>query len=161
MIKLLIVEDDINKREQLHAFMHDRFPAVATADSESLMGGVRKLRSWKPDLVILDMTLPNYDSEEGSYGVSMQAFGGEEFLRQCRRFDLRPFVIVVTQFETFGDGVETKGREELNAELARAFPEIYQGMVYYHASLSSWNDELDFAVRKAMGGLLTDDNSGR
>jgi CheY-like chemotaxis protein len=154
VIKLLIVEDDINKRRQLHGFVQERFPGLSVADTESLIGGIRKLRSWEPDLVLLDMTLPNYDPEEGSFGVSMQAFGGEEFLRQCQRFRLTPAVVVVTQFETFGDPGESKGREELANELAERFPDTFRGMVYYHASLSAWTDELEAALRKAMRSLV-------
>lgn len=149
MTKLLIVEDDINKREQLHAFVEDRFPEFSIENAESLIGGITKLRSWIPDLVLLDMTLPNYDPGEGSFGVSMQAFGGEEFLRRCKRFGLTPAVIVVTQFETFGEAAESKDRDELALELAQLFPETYRGMVYYHASLSAWADELEIAVRNA------------
>lgn len=160
MIRLLIVEDDINKLDQLNQFVAERFPAFAVENAESLIGGVRKLRSWNPDLVLLDMTLPNYDLEEGNLNASMQAFGGEEFLRQSKRFNLRPRVIVVTQFETFGDASEAKDRDELNAELQEAFPEVYCGMVYYHASINAWSDELETAVRNALGSLLADDHSG-
>jgi len=134
MIKLLVVEDDINKREQLHAFALSRFPAFEVADAESLIGGVRQLRHWHPDIVILDMTLPNYDLVNGSIDVTMQAFGGEEFLRQCMRFKLHPTVIVVTQFETLGEGGDEKGRDELAGELAASFPDTYHGMVYYQLS---------------------------
>ena len=153
MIKLLIVEDDINKREQLHAFVSTRFTSLTTADAESLVGGIRQLRQWQPDIVILDMTLPNYDPEEGSLDVTMQAFGGEEFLRQCARIKLQPAVIEVTQFETFGEGGDVKDREELAAELAAAFPDTYRGMVYYHASISQWEDELEIAIKGALSGL--------
>lgn len=151
MIKLLIVEDDINKREHLNRFVTETFPALSVANAESLIGGVRKLRTWQPDLVLLDMTLPNYDLEEGSLAASMQAFGGEEFLRQTERFRLQPSVIVVTQYETFGEAGEAKDRDELDAELRQAFPRIYRGMVYYHASISSWSQELEAAVRGALG----------
>lgn len=153
MIKLLIVEDDVNKREQLHLFSSERFPSLIVEDAESLVGGVKKLRATHPDIVLLDMTLPNYDLQEGESGGGMQAFGGEEFLRQCKRFKLSPGVVVVTQFETFGEASDLKGREELDAELSNEFPGIYKGMVYYHASLSSWAEELEMAVKRVLEGL--------
>jgi CheY-like chemotaxis protein len=150
MIKLLLVEDDVHKRDQLQSFSRDRFPAVSVRHSSSLIGGLRSLREWEPDIVLLDMTLPNYDPSDDAIEGSMQAFGGEEFLRQVRRFALSPSVIVVTQFETFGDSNEEKDREQLDSELKAAFPGIYRGMVYYHASLSSWSDELDRIIREAL-----------
>lgn len=157
MIKILVVEDDVNKREQLHKFISAKFEAAVIDDAESLIGGVRKLRSWNPDIVLLDMTLPNYDPEGEAFSGSMQAFGGEEFLSQCKRFGLTPRVIVVTQFETFGDASEAKDRDELDSDLKRMFPKIYCGMVYYHASLSAWMDELEMLIRKALGNLLQND----
>jgi DNA-binding NarL/FixJ family response regulator len=157
MIKILIVEDDVNKREQLHKFIALKFEAAGVEDAESLIGGVRKLRSWNPDIVLLDMTLPNYDAEGEAFSGSMQAFGGEEFLSQCNRFNLNPRVIVVTQFETFGDANEAKDRDELDSDLKRMFPTIYCGMVYYHASLSAWMEELENLIRLALRNLLNDD----
>jgi CheY-like chemotaxis protein len=154
VIKLLIVEDDANKREQLHNLVADRFPALTVTDAESLIGGVRQLRHWNPDIVILDMTLPNYDPEDESNTGGMEAFGGEEFLRQVKRFQLSPSVIVVTQFETFGDIGESKGREELHSYLDQSFPETYRGMVYYHASLNTWSDELEKLVRDALRSIV-------
>ncbi len=153
MIKLLIVEDDVNKREQLHRFVSDNFAQLSIEDAESLIGGIRKLRAVVPDVVLLDMTLPTYDFQDGENGGGMQAFGGEEFLRQCKRFNLAPAVIVVTQFETFGEASELKGRDELDAELCSSFPGIYRGMVYYHASISSWSEELTIAIERVLRGL--------
>ena len=155
MIKLLIVEDDLNKKEQLHQLIADRFPAFEVADAESLIGGVRTLRRWEPDLVVLDMTLPNYDSSGDAGAASgMEAFGGEEFLRQVDRFSLSPGVVVVTQFETFGDLGESKDRDELDAHLTMSFPRTYKGMVYYHASLNAWADELERRIRSALEGTF-------
>lgn len=155
MIKLLIVEDDLNKKEQLLQLVAERFPAFHVRTAESLIGGVRALRQWQPDLVVLDMTLPNYDpAADGGSSGGMEAFGGEEFLRQADRFGLAPAVIVVTQFETFGDLGESKDRDELAAHLIQAFPGTYQGMVYYHASLNAWADELETSIRFALRGAL-------
>lgn len=159
MIKLLIVEDDVNKREQLHRFVSERFSEFILEDAESLIGGIRKLRTTVPDIVLLDMTLPTYDFQDGETGGGMQAFGGEEFLRQCKRFHLVPAVIVVTQFEAFGEASELMGRDELDAELSASFPELYKGMVYYHASLSSWAEELGETIERVLGGLSTNVNS--
>jgi CheY-like chemotaxis protein len=159
MTRLLIVEDDVNKREQLHRFVVGHFSEIVVDDAESLIGGIRKLRTIKPDVVLLDMTLPNYDPEPGESGGGMQAFGGEEFLRQCKRLKLEPGVIVVTQFETFGEANEVKGREELDSELSTRFPRLYKGMVYYHASLSSWTQELEVAIRRVLGELSANADS--
>lgn len=152
MSKVLIVEDDPHKRQQLERFFSTRAPAADVRVAISLIGGLRMLRAYNPDVVVLDMTLPNHDPEEDGHIGSMLAFGGEEFLRQARRMRSSAKVVVVTQFETFGDEENAKERHELEADLAENFPEIFKGMVYYHASLSGWADELDGLLQNALEG---------
>lgn len=142
MVKFLIVEDDVHKREQLVSFFKNRDAKAVIEQAVSLIGGLRALRSVKPNCVILDMTLPNYDPENDGNVGSVLAFGGVEFLKQVRRLKLESSVIVVTQFETFGDDTNAKDRKELEYELRQNFPSTFKGMVYYHASLSAWSDEL-------------------
>lgn len=151
-MKVLIVEDDVHKRQQLEAFFKERSPAAEVQLAVSLIGGLRALRSRTPDVVILDMTLPNHDPEDDGHIGSMLAFGGEEFLRQARRFGSKAVFVVVTQFETFGDEENGKERHELEADLVRDFPDLFKGMVYYHASLSGWADELDDLLRRSSEG---------
>jgi CheY-like chemotaxis protein len=106
------------------------------------MSGVRTARQIRPDIVLLDMTLPNYDVSDGEPSGGMHAFGGLEFLKQIKRFGLDTKVIVVTQFETFGQPPHVKDFEELDRDLRAAFTPWYVGAVYYHASLEDWADKL-------------------
>ncbi len=92
------------------------------------------------------MTLPNYDPENDGHVGSVLAFGGVEFLKQVRRSKIEPPVVVITQFETFGDDGNAKDRKELENDLRQNFPSIFKGMVYYHASLSSWTEELNYIL---------------
>ena len=142
MVNILIVEDDVHKRDQLVAFLSKGEDSPSIEQAGSLIGGIRALRATKPDYVILDMTLPNYEPESDGHVGSVLAFGGVEFLRQVRRYKIETKVIVVTQFETFGDDDNAKDRKELDTELREQFSNVYKGMVYYHASLSDWSDEL-------------------
>lgn len=150
MVKILIVEDDANKREQLVSFLSKTKCATLIEQACSLIGGIRTLRASKPDFIILDMTLPNYDPENDGHVGSVLAFGGVEFLRQVRRHNFDTHVVVVTQFETFGEDDSTKDRKELDQELHRQFPSNYKGMVYYHASLSDWTDELQLLLDQSL-----------
>lgn len=138
-MRILVVEDDPNKRRQLLALLATEYPHTETETSISLIGALRKAISVKPDIVILDMTLPNYDND-GAAG--MHAFGGEEFLRQVARRGLSPKVIIFTQFETFGEGSAQKDRRELERSLSRDFPALYRGFVYYNAALTGWTKHL-------------------
>jgi len=141
-MKLLLVEDDDNKRQQVLELLRATFPKLEVKVASSLISALRKLKSEKPEIVLLDMTLPNYDLEEGATAGGLHAFGGEEFLRQTKRFGLSPAVVVITQFETFGDPPNDKGLVQLDEELRATFPTLYKGAVYYHASIYDWTSEL-------------------
>lgn len=141
-MKLLLVEDDDNKRQQVLELLQTSFPKLEIEVAASLISALRALKTTKPEIVLLDMTLPNYDVAEGAGAGGLHAFGGEEFLRQAQRFGLSPIVIVITQFETFGDPPNDKGLVQLNSELQATFPNLYKGAVYYHASIYDWTTEL-------------------
>lgn len=142
MAHVLLVEDDENKRNQVLTLMATWFPSVEVSTAASLMSGVRAAKSRTPDLVLLDMTLPNFDLDDGETGGGMHAFGGVEFLKQVRRLRLDTKVIVVTQFETFGQPPNVKDLPELDAEMRANFGPVYRGAVYYHASIEDWSERL-------------------
>ena len=139
----LLVEDDENKGIQLSKFVSETYPRVNLMLARSLQSGVRHIRHNYVDLVLLDMTLPNYDASPDEPGGGMtHSFGGREFLKQMERFDIRTPVIVVTQFETFGKAPQTLDLKELDAQLREQHSQIYGGAVYYHASIHEWRDDL-------------------
>jgi hypothetical protein len=63
-------------------------------------------------------------------------------------------VIVITQFESFGEPPDNKGLAELDAELKEKFPELYKGAIYYHASIFDWSKELTEALERAWPDIL-------
>ncbi len=145
-MKLLIVEDDDNKSSQLKQFLREAVADVTTTVARSLQSGLREVRGNPPDLVLLDMTLPNYDIGPDEPGGSTHPFGGREFLRQMRRFKIGVPVIVITQFETFGSGAEMTTLKELDQELRANHSNVYRGVVYYHAAIQSWKDQLKVLI---------------
>lgn len=141
-MKVLVVEDDANKRNRLVSFYAEEFPNDHLVLADSLVSGLRALREEAPALVLLDMTLPNY-SDAGASGFNpMRAFGGREFLRQASRTPIKTKVIVISQFETFGVPPDTVTLETLDAEFKRLYPKMYAEALYYHASRSSWQHRL-------------------
>ncbi len=71
--KILAIEDDAGIRELLHAVLRGAGYEVETADSGTT--GLARLETFMPDLILLDMAMPDMD--------------GPEFLR--RRSRLLPF----------------------------------------------------------------------
>lgn len=157
-MSILIVEDDENKRVQLDRFLREAYPQADLRSARSLQAGVKYIRAEAFDLIMLDMTLPNYDAgpdEPG--GGTTHSFGGREFLKQMERFDVRAPVVVVTQFETFGKPPQSLNLAELDAQLKRDHPSTYLGSVYYHASIRGWHD----ALRALCDTTLQSKNHGR
>lgn len=141
-MNLLLVEDDENKRQQLLSFLKEHLQDANFTVERSLQSGLRRIRSDKFDVVILDMTLPTYDPTPDESGGQAQIFGGREFLRQMDRFEIDTPVIVVTQFETFGKGIRTMSLQDLDRELRDEHATRYRGAVYYHAAIQGWQPAL-------------------
>jgi CheY-like chemotaxis protein len=141
MTRGLIVEDDENKRAPLRQFFSEYFPTLELAEEVSLMPAVERALQDTFDFVILDMTLPFYAGDKGGL-AGTHTFGGEEFLSQLDRAGVLVPVIVFSQFETFGEPPDAKTFEQLGDELGAAYPEIYRGAIYYHASKSDWIENL-------------------
>ena len=141
-MKLLLVEDDENKRIQLSQFLVEAFSGIELFTARSLQSGLRHVRRQACDLIILDMTLPNYDTSPEEPGGQMYPFGGQEFLRQMDRFDIHIPAVVVTQFETFGTPEDSMDLKELDSRLRTDHSEVYVGFVYYNAAISGWKHDL-------------------
>ena len=142
-MKLLLVEDDENKSVQLARFICETYPLAILRSTRSLQAGVRSIRQESFNLILLDMTLPNYDAgpdEPG--GGTTHSFGGRESLKQMDRFGVDTPVVVVTQFETFGKPSQSLNLAELDAQLRQEHARVYAGSVYYHASIHGWRETL-------------------
>jgi CheY-like chemotaxis protein len=139
---LLIVEDDEIKRTQLAAFVHDVVPEIQVILERSLQSGLRRVRQSPPDVVLLDMSLPNYDQGPEESGGLAHALGGLEFLRQLDRFDMYLPIIVVTQFETFGKAPNSLNLDQLDQQLRTEYGENYKGLVKYDTTVLGWRERL-------------------
>ena len=148
-MKILVVEDDEAKRVQLGQFLRREFPDMDIHEERSLQSGLRYVRQNRLDLVLLDMTLPTYDAGPGESGGETHVFGGREFRRQLDRFDISVPVIVVTQFETFGQGTRTIELSKLDQALREEHGSQYRGSVYYHAAIHGWEEELKSLILAA------------
>lgn len=79
-LKILIIEDELDICSALTSFLEKRAHDVSSTDSG--LKGLLKVKAFKPDLVILDLTLKDIN--------------GLEFLRRLRVFDEKTKVAVIT-----------------------------------------------------------------
>lgn len=145
-MRVLLVEDDENKRKNLRDCLLEIDPDISLQQAGSLQTGLRALRENPPELVVLDMTLPNYEPGPDEPGGQPHLFGGREFLRQMDRYDILIPVIVVTQFSAFGTGKHAKDLAGLDEELRNEHGSVYKGSIHYNSAVLGWKDELRLQI---------------
>lgn len=144
-MKVLIVEDDDEKGEHLNQFLRDRYINIEVATARSLQSGLRFITTSSPDLILLDMTMRNYDRTLDEEGGRPHAFAGREILRQMRRERVEIPVIVVTHFDRFGEDDNFVTLNELSSELKLRFAN-YRGTVQYKSNVDDWKPSLSLLV---------------
>lgn len=141
-MKLLIVEDDRNKLGQLRELVNQRFPNINIDTRFSYNNGAKSALSGEYQLILLDMSMPAFDASLSTSAGSPLHFAGREILRQMKRRGVEAKAIVVTQFDTFGEGNNRMSLEELTEELQNDYPESFLGTVYYNPKQEQWKVEL-------------------
>ena len=141
-MKIVIVEDDVQKLKQLSLFIEQNYSGAFVRHARSYNTGLDAILDDPPDLVLLDMSLPTFDVSPQESGGRSRHFGGRELLSEIKRANLECCAIVVTQFETFGDGVERMTLQQIREQLASEYSRWYAGVVSYQPSESGWRDEL-------------------
>src|SRR5688500_13564939 len=131
-MKVLVIEDDENKRHQLVEYLRTVPTPCVLRTASSFQSGLKAIIDSAFDLVILDMTMPTFDVGSGEGGGRHQAYAGREILRQMDRRDIPGPVIVVTQFDRFGEGHDELSFDELHEELVEEQLPNYVGLVYYN-----------------------------
>lgn len=152
-MKILIVEDDLDKKNAVAEFLVELFSGKLTLlHSESLRSGLRELVTEGPfEVVLLDMSLPNFDiSEAEPGGGSPESFAGKEFMEQMQLREISTKVIVITQYSSFERG--SVSLDQLRAEFERNYHQFYLGSVYYNGVTDGWKAELK-SLLDLVGGV--------
>lgn len=153
LISLLLVEDDEQKLNQLLLFLQERFPTFGLSVRRSFQSGLKEVLEHPPMLVLLDMTLTTFDIGPDEEGGRPRPYGGREILEHMDEEGICAPCIIVTQYSAFGTNSDKMTLADLNSDLATTFPQIYCGTVYYNSATESWKDELEKAIRQAVGGI--------
>ena len=146
-MKVLIVEDDEFKLTQLAKFVGELLDGVRIIKKRSQQSGVKAVIETVPDLVLLDMSLPTFDIGPTEAGYSTEFFAGRNILRELCRYKIASKVIVITQFEQFGEGDEATTLDELRKKLEMQFPDNYIATIYYHPSQEDWKIKLEELIK--------------
>lgn len=141
-MKVLIVEDEDPKRDNILASLTKQFPEAEPMVSRSVSSAIKTLRETVPDLILLDMSLPTFDIGPKESGGRPQGFGGIEVLRYIDRFGIDVPVIVVTAYEAFAKGGQQIDLNILGNQLSVDHADNFRGIVYYNSVFETWQEEL-------------------
>ncbi|WP_210438109.1 hypothetical protein, partial [Vibrio crassostreae] len=64
-INILVAEDQEDKSNAIVSVLRDKYPDVHFEYSVSYSGTAKKIKSQQFDIIILDMSMPNFDPKPG------------------------------------------------------------------------------------------------
>jgi len=151
-LKILIVEDDEDKRAKIVILVRQNFSDLEIIEARSFQSGLRAVEEDSPDFMILDMTMRNFDKSPTEDGGRPHHFAGREILRQMKREAMSIPTVIITQFEEFGDDENKVTLSQLTSELENRFPN-YRGTVEYRHHIDAWQMELKIRIEGIIAEL--------
>ncbi len=137
-MKILVVEDDNIKLNSVTDFLNHSFNNLSIDCGRSVQSGVQLGVDNQYDLIILDMTIPNFDSSAGRNGGQSFKNGGEIIVRELLDEEIDFRCAVLTQYETFNN--ETI--EEISERIKKRCGDKYLGYIKYNVLEENWKEEL-------------------
>jgi len=147
-LNILLVEDDEDKRLELNSFVKTQLQCQVS-EARSYQGALKALKNKQFNLILLDMTIPTFDVTPTDSGGRAQPFGGEALLFEMMRREIPTKVIVVTQFDKFGEGAKEVLLKDLDLRLSQQFKANYLGAIQYGNSFEGWADSLLHKINEA------------
>lgn len=137
-MKILIIEDDIYKIEDITKFLNENLSQFNLTTVNSSTSGINKLKENSYDLILLDMSLPLYDLNYSD--DDFDTFAGIDILDEMYRLEIFTKVIVITAFDVLGDNEITLS--QLNKQMNEDFNDFYLGIIHYQKSSLDWTGKL-------------------
>jgi len=147
-MRVLIIEDSDYKIQGLQAFLESHVPDVNIHVAKSFQSGKRLLKELGPDLVLLDMTLPTSERSDGKLEGRNRMYGGKEIMAEMEFLQIKSKVLIVTQFDHFGEPPNSIDLKTLLEQLKSRFPDIFLGGFYFSNIDSSWQQNLRKFLKK-------------
>jgi DNA-binding NarL/FixJ family response regulator len=140
-MKILFIEDHPLKQAQINRFISEKFADCLIEVKNSYISGLKELKDnyCNYDVLLLDISMPNYDISPEDSGGDWMPFAGKKVLKEMYLRDIPTKAIVVTMHGSFDDGTKIT---ELDSVLQNEFPDNYIGYVYYSQINEDWKDQL-------------------
>lgn len=145
-MNILIVEDDTNKLNALEDFLKDYFEKKNLSFNldikQSYQSGLEAILNNNYDLLLLDMSLPNFDTDEHGENGAPLSRGGELILYEMDMEESELATIIITQHDDFGG----ESLETISDDYKEKFSAFYIDHVFYNSIESNWEIELEILL---------------
>ena len=137
-MKILIVEDDENKRKAIANYIMQTFPKVEIKEANSYLSGVDMAMQYDFDLLLLDMSIPNFDGKDNKNSGEKLKNGGELIIQELLDEKIQFHCTIITQYETFNN----ESLESIDRRLKRICGNQYHGCIRYNTNNDQWKELL-------------------
>jgi len=140
MKKILIVEDEQRKLDNIKEFLKNEFPTFEFVDKRSYNSATKEIfeNYQEYDIILLDMSMTTYDVSVDESGGVPEPLAGANILDTMYLMDISTKVIVVTMYESFIG----KKLSEFDIELKNNYPDNYLGFVFFSYQKTDWQIKL-------------------
>ena len=115
-MRIIFIEDHPLKQAQINKYINERFPETDIINKNSYISGLKELihNYDNYDLLLLDISMPNYDISSDDSGGDWMPLAGKKILKEMYLRDIPTKAVVVTMHGSFDDGTRIT---ELDSEL--------------------------------------------
>lgn len=148
-MKILFIEDHPLKQAQINKFINDNFANYEIVLRNSYISGLKELKKNHSDydVLLLDISMPNYDISSEESGGDWMPLAGKKILKEMYLRDISTKAIVITMHGSFDDGTRIT---DLDSELGNEFPDNYIGYVYYSQINEDWKEQLEKLIKSLL-----------
>lgn len=141
-IKVLLVEDDRNKANTIITFLQETYLDIIIEHAMSYQSGVELAMTKSFDLLLLDMSIPNYDADRDNSSEDTLKNGGELIIYELLDEDVDFDCTIITQYETIND----EPLSVIDERLRRLCSNKYHGYVQYQTYNDEWKKNLKINI---------------
>lgn len=146
-MRILFIEDHPLKQNQISRFLTENIEGLNLTTKNSYISGLKELilKHNFYDLLLLDISMPNYDISSEDSGGDWMPLAGKKILKEMYLREIPTKAIVVTMHGSFDDGTKIS---DLDSDLQEEFQENYIGYVYYSQINEEWKEKLIHHINK-------------
>jgi CheY-like chemotaxis protein len=137
-LKILLVEDDRNKLNTIASFLQEIYFGIKIEYAMSYQSGVDLAMKNLYNLLLLDMSIPNYDTEGNDSSEDTLKNGGELIIHELLDENIEFDCTIITQYETIND----EPLSVIDERLRELCGNKYHGYIQYQTYTDEWKQNL-------------------